>query len=764
VNKGRKTQGIALISVLFIAAVVLILASTFIFTVVRERQSTNAARLVSDSLQMADATSERGRLQVVGHFQDSYITAQRYVKAASDLLKGSSPADPVAGLEPFVKTATAVTIGDKKGWWKIVGTNDFDSKGKPVGDLYIDVAASAQTANGVQTVIRRIDMGQSQVFDLAMLSEDTSCMYCHLKVNGDVGSLGATLRPGYGTEGVNGINSGAFSQVNGNVYTTGKLTGDATDITQNPKKINGTLVTGEVEVESNSQKLPRDDDDNIAFPPIKRKTAKEGARGSIKSAANIYTIPEGGSLTGYSPTGGNATSLQGSNDGNVVLIGTKDKPIVLEGDLYFDGDVVIKGYVKGQGAIYSGRNVYVAGNLTYIDPPPNCATKTDPDGCAQQAIRDKKDELRLGARGNVVMGDYTEQDINGNTKPWQGLQAADYFREEFFTKDPNSSAQTCYDKATGDELDVLTKTTAAGTTTALFNIEGEKIANSTSDNNVVCVFDKAKTQGSRDAYDYSMRPGQIQTDGSFKNWLSDALYQEILGKEVRGFDTWRYDVEGSLTEDEVRRQFDGYDLSDETIKKLASKTGTFELKNSKGDIVGRAEWRWNKTIRVIMDPPREYATQTTRVDAFVYSNQRIAAKTFNAPFVVNGGLVAKELGILAPGIIRRDYMDEEESSLKSDRYDFMGDVVDRNTNTNPQLDCSDEKFIAKFLPKKGKNDPEPINNAQLLQPDSIDCSLTINYDHRLRNGGLGYNLVTPDIGRTLNWQISDKRADRVGVQ
>jgi hypothetical protein len=132
--------------------------------------------------------------------------------------------------------------------------------------------------------------------------------------------------------------------------------------------------------------------------------------------------------------------------------------------------------------------------------------------------------------------------------------------------------------------------------------------------------------------------------------------------------------------------------------------------------------------------------------------------------VVNGGLVAKELGILAPGIMRRDYMGAATSGLNSDRYDFMGDVVNRNTNTNPQLNCNDENWLENFLPPAPKKGSPPATpNAEMLQPDSVDCSLTINYDHRLRNGGLGYNLVTADIGRTLNWEISDKRSDRVGV-
>jgi hypothetical protein len=46
-------------------------------------------------------------------------------------------------------------------------------------------------------------------------------------------------------------------------------------------------------------------------------------------------------------------------------------------------------------------------------------------------------------------------------------------------------------------------------------------------------------------------------------------------------------------------------------------------------------------------------------------------------------------------------------------------------------------------------------------PDADGCALTINYDFRLRNGGLGFNLVTLNVGRTLSWQLAGKKDERV---
>ncbi len=43
--------------------------------------------------------------------------------------------------------------------------------------------------------------------------------------------------------------------------------------------------------------------------------------------------------------------------------------VEVDGPFVVPGDVIIKGPVKGRGTIYSGRNVHLAGSITYIDPP-----------------------------------------------------------------------------------------------------------------------------------------------------------------------------------------------------------------------------------------------------------------------------------------------------------------------------------------------------------------------------------------------------------
>jgi hypothetical protein len=158
----------------------------------------------------------------------------------------------------------------------------------------------------------------------------------------------------------------------------------------------------------------------------------------------------------------------------------------------------------------------------------------------------------------------------------------------------------------------------------------------------------------------------------------------------------------------------------------------------------------------MIDKAFDYEKQVTHVDAFLYANQRIAGKTFMAPMVINGGMIAKEVGILAPGI-------EKPGFLSASRYAFL----DTPSISNP-VDCGDDDFIENFIDNVDLNangvsdSADEAKMSPLFQPDSEDCALTINYDERMRNGGLGYNLISPkNIGRTLTWQIADDASQQV---
>ena len=405
--------GIALISVLFITVVVALLIGTYSIVVVSEMKSTRSAVSLTSNTQAADAVSERARLAVVTTYLSSNYTVSNFLLRLREQVKGGSTT--------FIslKGSQSATVGDATGQWEV---RDVSAAGDSHG--WVEVAATAHNVNGTQTVIRRVSFGKNNVFDLAMLSETTNCMYCHLRVNGDVGNLDF-FRPGWGKEGVRGKNSGAGdggSVIYGNAYSAKDVSKDNTNLDPDQKgdrRVNGAIFKKKVFVnyDNEDRKLPVNSAGEPAFPPIERDVARANALGSVRV--------EGGVMYGFNSDGRPSfvPSVSGTYEGNLVLSGTYDNPIVLNKDIYVTGDVVIKGYVTGQGAIYAGRNMYMAGDVITKDPPDKpgegkCASTTDPDVCARLNIAAGKDAFRAAARGNIVMGDYTEYDENGKLLPW----------------------------------------------------------------------------------------------------------------------------------------------------------------------------------------------------------------------------------------------------------------------------------------------------------------------------------------------------------
>jgi len=90
--------------------------------------------------------------------------------------------------------------------------------------------------------------------------------------------------------------------------------------------------------------------------------------------------------------------------GNLVLVGTVDNPIEINGPVVVSNDVIIKGVVSGKGSIYAGRNVHIIGDIVYESPPAWPKPDTTPDVTATNNAN--KDLLALCAKGNVILGNY----------------------------------------------------------------------------------------------------------------------------------------------------------------------------------------------------------------------------------------------------------------------------------------------------------------------------------------------------------------------
>lgn len=161
---------------------------------------------------------------------------------------------------------------------------------------------------------------------------------------------------------------------------------------------------------------------NKHVDPNEFYAAAQDADGTI-SGGSIFVAAAGQTISSdaawQEATGtGNTTSLAQVTTGNVVLTGTEENPLVIEGTVAIDGDVVIQGVVKGKGSILAKGNLYVPGSLTYADgqsylPGDEPGSPSGPRtfGVAQDGT---VNALGLAAGGNMMVGDYLDPSVFQN--------------------------------------------------------------------------------------------------------------------------------------------------------------------------------------------------------------------------------------------------------------------------------------------------------------------------------------------------------------
>lgn len=95
------------------------------------------------------------------------------------------------------------------------------------------------------------------------------------------------------------------------------------------------------------------------------------------------------------------------HDGNLVVVGTRQEPIVLAGDVLVRGDVVLKGWYTGTGSLYATGNVYIPADLRavrsafpYADDEAQALAKAN----AQVAARDT-DALGIATARSIFLAD-----------------------------------------------------------------------------------------------------------------------------------------------------------------------------------------------------------------------------------------------------------------------------------------------------------------------------------------------------------------------
>jgi hypothetical protein len=140
---------------------------------------------------------------------------------------------------------------------------------------------------------------------------------------------------------------------------------------------------------------------------------------TVKTYADGTTNPnygKGAYVQVYNTTSKKYTTLSTSGyvNGIATLVRTTTNPIKIHGPVTVATDVVIQGYVSGQGSLIAGRNVHVIGSVIYKTPPNfQQATTT-----ALLANAQKADMLALIAEQSIFLGQPDQNPASIMTPPW----------------------------------------------------------------------------------------------------------------------------------------------------------------------------------------------------------------------------------------------------------------------------------------------------------------------------------------------------------
>jgi hypothetical protein len=129
-----------------------------------------------------------------------------------------------------------------------------------------------------------------------------------------------------------------------------------------------------------------------------------GFRGSL-SGGRIHVVPRGSRIATTSDLtvamrDSSTAFLPAVTEGHVFLTGTQDEPILLNGDVAIDGNLVMRGWVKGKGTIWVRDNVYAPVDIRYLDGVDARRART-----FGRAADGSQNLLAVTAGGNVLIGD-----------------------------------------------------------------------------------------------------------------------------------------------------------------------------------------------------------------------------------------------------------------------------------------------------------------------------------------------------------------------
>jgi Tfp pilus assembly protein PilX len=399
-------RGAALVILFLVMVVLSILFMSFIS---RSISNNRASLLGKDEIQ-ADILVETGidqaKRELYELFETYYISQGQ--KSSSFNWFDDLVTDPTGKYPTIPTNASLAGVPNAEYTVQITDVDNTTTVPK-----YVTFFSTATVGNVTKqaTAVVSYSMSPSRVFDYSYFINNYGWFYGgSITSQGDVRSNGDFSFKYNPT-----VNGDAYGSVNPALGAAGSISG--TNLNQTISQYRSTAdITARP---TNPSADPQDIDGDGIDETFEYENGYDGQSDSFASQ-QLLDMPYLGDLQYYKDLAvthngtikqGGATLVNHNHSGNIVLIGTDANPIEINGPVVVTGDIIIKGKVKGQGTLYSGRNTHIVGNIEYVDSPSWPKPDIDPEGT--DTVNASKDFLGLAAKGNVVVGDYTDSSWNG---------------------------------------------------------------------------------------------------------------------------------------------------------------------------------------------------------------------------------------------------------------------------------------------------------------------------------------------------------------
>ena len=395
------------------------------------------------------------------------------------------------------------------------------------------------------------------------------------------------------------------------------------------------------------------------------------------------------------------TGGKSPDEGAVILIGTWDFPITIDGPVVFESDVIIRGFVTGRGTIYSGRNIHIIGDINYKNPPfwpYNGGAKPSTSG---------KDMLVLVSRGSIVFGNYAKKVKGGTTddcvdESWKNLLNGNYinavenrtsgsvkprkFTEKNYTQNDPDYKKVVYDRSANRfEVDTA-KYYESVVGDYVFVSEMKSDKSEADENRAINLYGCSSLLSQH--WDCNV--------GNLTGFRTNVTYQSGVIEEFANNQNWKESDRAGLT----ARSF-SKSIWDYTAKGYTSQFGTFCRNNyASGSSTSK------KSVKYIQ-----------AVNAVVYSSQGIYGVVGGqkTPCVINGAIIGQDEALLPYARQRRSL------------FGTISDGLDLTINWDIRLDLRSEE---------AKNNHESDDDS--------------GFEHAMK--GQDTESGDPDDPRVLSWQ------------